>query len=149
MYLVLVEAAFAAKFSSDIFTQNLCCRSRRLWLQNLIPVCNSRNQPGSVRGPAAGAGPGHALRGRVQREAGEGRHQGGRAHQAAPQGEQKIQKQTWTMLFKVNLLLIKLTSREVINMYHKNKFVCFFSLILSANCWVLGAAPSSSCRRAR
>ena len=69
-----------------------------------------------MRGPAAGAGPGHALRGRVQREAGEGRHQGGRAHQAAPQGEQyKIQRQTWTMLFKVNLLLIKLTSREVIN----------------------------------
>ena len=47
-----------------------------------------RDQPSAVRGPAAGAGAGHALCWHLQREAGQGRHQGGRAHQAAPQGKE-------------------------------------------------------------
>ena len=48
---------------------------------------NCRDRAGSVRGPAAGARPGHAARGHLQREGGEARHQGAGAHQAAPQGE--------------------------------------------------------------
>ena len=46
-----------------------------------------RDRAGAVRGAAAGARPGHAARGYLQREGGEARHQGARAHQAAPQGE--------------------------------------------------------------
>ena len=46
-----------------------------------------RDRAGAVRGAAAGARPGHAARGHLQREGGEARHQGARAHQAAPQGE--------------------------------------------------------------
>ena len=132
------------------FHTNLRCRP---WpgcctkLQNCIPAC-FRNQPRAVRGQAAGAGPGHALRGHLQREARQGRHQGGRAHQAAPQGEQQTEKPMEKMLFEVNLLqmIIKLTSREVINITTNS--ACF-SLILSANSSGPGAAPSSSSRRAQ
>ena len=46
-----------------------------------------RDRAGAVRGAAARARPGHAARGYLQREGGEARHQGARAHQAAPQGE--------------------------------------------------------------
>ena len=107
-----------------------------------------RDRAGAVRGAAAGARPGHAARGHLQREGGEARHQGARAHQAAPQGEQETEKPTEKMLFEVNLLqmIIKLTSQEVINITTNS--ACF-SLILSANSSGLEAAPSSSCRQAR
>ena len=65
-----------------------------------------------MRGAAAGARPGHAARGHLQREGGEARHQGARAHQAAPQGENLMN--TFKNILSLHLKLWKSTgdSRE-------------------------------------